>query len=322
MFKARERNAWDVSNVDSVLEKGADPRLPIEAVLRSVNTLRRCVESSLTSDDSMTSLLRHPSIVPILYYWLENRAEPGASGARLKEHIVFIFINLLGHDPSYDEMLAMDGQFVDRVLCGLTLDENSIVASAASQLVRRISELSHLVGILCFTDRVMPSIIEALAIAVEAREHTCAGHYLSALINLTSNTRAHFSLARNQPLIQVFLAILRQSHTNGEFVHLGVLAGKSLANLLYFPENIAVLTEQHRDLIIVLADCAGVSEGTDETIALSNVCSIALDYCHDKGAPALEIQMRAEFQQSPASLPRVGVGLPPNNASRRNIPLE
>lgn len=308
MFRDKDLAAWDISNIDRILEQGTNPRAPIEMVLRSLNTLRRCVETTSESPPKMELILKHPSIIPVLYFWLQNRVEPGASGARLKEHIIFIFINLLGFSPKYDELIVLDSRFLSDILSRFALDENSVVALAASQLVRRISELDHVSGVLCFGEDVLTSIVEALTVSVESREYQCATHYLSAFINLTANEKAHFGLARNAQFVEVLLAILRNA-TEGDRsdVLIGTLAAKSIANLLHFPENVPELS--HKGLILVLAECVRRGEEIqDEDYAtLGNVAAIALDYCHDKGVELLEVNMRAEMHQSPASLPRAAL---------------
>lgn len=310
LFKDKDLAAWDVQKVDRVLEQGTNPRASLELVLRSANTLRRCVESAQTQTQKV-AILNHPSVVPVLYYWLRDRAQhAGPSGTRLKEHILFTFVHILGSDNTKDEILVCDERFLTEVLCALLVDEDGSVATAAAQLVRKISELDHVSGVIPFTDSVMAALVDALTAAFAHHDHECLGHLLSTLINLTGNQKAQFGLARNKQLVHLLVVIIRHAGVGGSRdVECGSLAIKALANLLYYPENYAAMKADEPDLALALVECA---KAVDENIsdpnlrALANVATVALEYCHDRGVEALEVEMHRELQGSPASLLRVG----------------
>lgn len=93
----------------------------------------------ITAD--MRTILLDPSIVPMLYFWLDARVERGMSGTRLKVHVGHIFSMLLGHSPVTDDLIVLNPRFFHGVVLGFLYDVDPEVVAVGSLLIQKVSEL-------------------------------------------------------------------------------------------------------------------------------------------------------------------------------------
>lgn len=190
--------AWDPSRIPAIVSAGIQPRAPMEARLRSAYTLRRALECATIAQ--RIEAMQSPMVGGAIHYFLDHVADEinPASCARLQEHALMTLVHCLGNDQRVDDALILDDATIRRIY-GCLESQFVVVVSAASQLVRRISEIDHVCPVLAFDESIFHSILRLLETVPDSRVRT---HILSTLINMAAHPKLQFMMARSARLLQ------------------------------------------------------------------------------------------------------------------------
>lgn len=191
--------AWDPSRIPAIVSAGIQPRASMEARLRSAYTLRRALECATGAQ--RVEATKSPMVCGAIHYFLDHVADDEvnpASCARLQEHALMSLVHCLGNDNTIDEALILDDATIRRIHTCLE-SQYVVVGSAASQLVRRISELDHVCPVLAFDESLFHSLLRLLETVPDPRVRT---HVLSTLINMAAHAKLQFMMARSARLVQ------------------------------------------------------------------------------------------------------------------------
>jgi hypothetical protein len=144
--------------------------------------------------------MQSPMVGGAIHYFLDHVADDvnPASCARLQEHALMTLVHCLGNDRRIDDALILDDATIKRIY-GCLESQYVVVVSAASQLVRRISELDHVCPVLAFDESLFHGILRLLETVPDSRVRT---HVLSTLINMAAHTKLQFMMARSARLVQ------------------------------------------------------------------------------------------------------------------------
>lgn len=190
--------AWDPARIPAIVTAGVQARASMEARLRSAYTLRRALECATSAQ--RVEALRTPMVGGAIHYFLDHVADEvnPASCARLQEHALMTLVYCLGNDQHTDESLILDDGTIQR-LHGCLESPYVVVVAAASQLVRRISELDHVCPVLAFDESLFHDILQLLETVPDPRVRP---HILSTLINMAAHSKLQFMMARSARLVQ------------------------------------------------------------------------------------------------------------------------
>ncbi|ORC93173.1 uncharacterized protein TM35_000024990 [Trypanosoma theileri] len=194
--KHPDKLPWDLSKLDSVLQQATAAKVKIEKQLWCARVVLRCVNEVKAKGGSVLPQSRQ--LVFTLQYLL-TQAEPTTSGAKLRQHIFSIYLRLLGEEEGLDELLLMDVNTVNALVCALYDKTHNELNEVAVLLARRISELSHVCSILVFEE----TLFEALQDLLEDRQvPSCLSvHVLYLFVNLCGHPKLHFKLARTRRIM-------------------------------------------------------------------------------------------------------------------------
>jgi hypothetical protein len=149
------RHPWDSSKIPSIVRDSLNPRATIESRLRSSFTLRKAIEHA--SMPQRLVALEEPTFLGAVAHFLDH-GDQTASTARVQEHALMTLVHLLGSSPQSDEAIILDVAMIRRLNECLNSDL-VVVVSAASQLVRRVSELEHVCHVLGFDESLFVTIL-------------------------------------------------------------------------------------------------------------------------------------------------------------------
>ena len=285
-----DRHPHHVSRLISILEVALNPNSTIEKRLWAACTLRRCVE---TSDDRGQRLIRENTVVPSSLVFLIRTADESDTGARIKEHALLTLLHLLGNDDAYDELVFYDEAVQEAVRVSLT-DPHVVVAGAAIQVVRRVTECAAIAHWILYNDALFNQLLELLEVC---DDHRIVIHAMNSLLNLSSNERVHFALARCSRLLQLLMETVYQADSEPGRAEIAV---KTLANLLSFPDNVSEVLRLVPSLVNTMIDTC-----QSKQLELAAASRHVLECVHDGDLPRIEAAVSNEFVEGRAMASRL-----------------
>ncbi|KAH9581923.1 hypothetical protein LSM04_000614 [Trypanosoma melophagium] len=164
---------------------------------------------------------------------VRDKWQSTASDAKLRKHVFSIYLRLLGEEEGLDELLLMDLNTVNALVCALSDKEHLELNEVAVLLARRVSELSHVSSIV-FEE----TLFGALQNLLEDRQFSSrvSGHVFYTFVNLCGHPKLHFKLARTRRI--VFFAV----DTLLDFLNSGIIrrGSKKLLRIMHivFPDSV------------------------------------------------------------------------------------